>query len=674
MPVLVEDPYPGMTVGCYQLEDCLGRGGFGEVWRATALEGARVPRGHKVALKLALEPDYVELLRAEGALQLWLEHPGIVRVFEVNTAPPRPYVVMELVEGTNLREHLRAHGPLAVDEAEDLLFHLLEILEFTHARGVVHRDLKPGNILLARSGRVKLSDFGLGTSAGRLAGRLLVSEGLATRSGVTAAGTYPYLAPELRPGGAGGPRAVDGRADLYSVGVILFEVLTGRLPGGLERPSALRRGVPRRLDRVFELCYVADPRRRVRSVQALRRELIRGERRAMAARAAVLACAGALAAAVLVPPWGGPAVPPEHGQRAVAAARTAEVEGARARRTSFRAAPVMQAVRAAGATGAGAAFGATRRAEAPPPGAGAGARAGEAQAWAARGERLAAAGRWAVARECFRAALAALEPDGEDSAAPVDPAWREALQLRLEHAARRADAQAEAERLRAEAERLYREYLELAAGRAPGVARYYVVSRAAEARRLLRRAAWLEQDPQGGAPPGPAPESLLAALEAHLARELEQLKLHAREAERAGRLQEAHATLLLASGLASAPALREELQERAQALARRLAPGEAEGAEIAALLRQGERYEVLGRYDEAVECYTQALALGGAAEELEPRIRRARAAAWRQRGDVHFRRREWREALAAYQRSLELQEEARTRAALAQARALLERR
>ncbi|MHC4831457.1 MAG: serine/threonine-protein kinase, partial [Planctomycetota bacterium] len=278
------DLRPGLAIGRYLLEAPIGEGGFGAVWRARSL----AQPGKRFALKFALDPSYVRFLKKEGVLQLSLDHPSIVKMQEVHTEHDPPFVVMEYIEGHSLRHKLSEKGPLSIGDAENLLFHLLEVLEYTHARGVTHRDLKPENILIeSKTGRIKLTDFGLGQTRGRYLSDLIVSKGLLSGSASAIAGTFAYQAPEARRR----EDSVDHRADLYALGVVLFEVLTGRIPAGLELPSELRRGVPRRLDRVFRLAYTANPEQRVPDARRMREAMTRtrGEKLAPILAAAVLA-------------------------------------------------------------------------------------------------------------------------------------------------------------------------------------------------------------------------------------------------------------------------------------------------------------------------------------------------------------------------------------------------
>ena len=245
----------GTRVSEYVLEERIGDGGFGEVWRARH----RLWADHVVAVKFATSEEFVRQLRNEGVLQRQLQHPGIARVLGVDVSCERPYVLSEFVPGGSLRELLRRRGRLPAGEALELLRQILDALRHAHERGVLHLDIKPENILLTADGRTKIADFGL---ARPLSGSdsLAISGKLATEKSVT--GTLPYLAPEQRSGNGGAARGkLDARTDLYALGVVLFEMLTGALPEGAELPRQLDPDLPRWTDRLVSRLYARLDRR-----------------------------------------------------------------------------------------------------------------------------------------------------------------------------------------------------------------------------------------------------------------------------------------------------------------------------------------------------------------------------------------------------------------------------
>lgn len=237
----------GDTLGSYRLEARVGAGGMGTVYRARSGEGAAVAVKF-MSPALAAEPDVVARFRREVKMLESLEHPSIVQVLDHGEHQGVPWFAMELVEGTDLRTRL-ASGPLGVEEAGAVFVPLLDALSHAHARGVVHRDLKPANVLLCPGG-AKLADFGIA--------RLdLEAAASVTRLTETAAilGTFPYMSPEQRAG-----QNVDRRSDLFSVGVMLYEAFTGKLPqGAFALPSRKNPALPVKLDGVISTLLQPDP-------------------------------------------------------------------------------------------------------------------------------------------------------------------------------------------------------------------------------------------------------------------------------------------------------------------------------------------------------------------------------------------------------------------------------
>lgn len=207
----------GMHIGGrYRLEALLGRGGMGEVWRA---HDPRLDR--KVAIKF-LPPDLadghvVDRFHREARVTARLQHPGITQVFDSGAQDGRLHLVMELLDGRDLGSVLQdGKSGLPVRRAVDLAAQVAEALSYAHRADIVHRDIKPANLMLVDGGRVKVCDFGI-------AGFVHADSGL-TREG-SLMGTPDYMAPEQCRG-----LRVDGRADLYALGCVLFALLTGRPP------------------------------------------------------------------------------------------------------------------------------------------------------------------------------------------------------------------------------------------------------------------------------------------------------------------------------------------------------------------------------------------------------------------------------------------------------------
>jgi len=223
-----------------QLEilECLGRGGMGVVYKARQKSLDRF-----VALKLLApervgDPAFAERFAREAQALARLRHPNIVTVHDFGNAGGFYYLLMEYVDGVNLRQAMKA-GRFTPEQALGIVPPVCDALQYAHEHGVVHRDIKPENLLLDRAGRVMIADFGiakmLGTGAPAPA-----AEGAPPAAETQPAGTPQYMAPEQRDT----PGRVDHRADIYSLGVVFYEMLTGELPAGkIEAPSARMRGV-----------------------------------------------------------------------------------------------------------------------------------------------------------------------------------------------------------------------------------------------------------------------------------------------------------------------------------------------------------------------------------------------------------------------------------------------
>ena len=218
-----------MLSGRYRVEELIGRGGMATVYR-----GYDVTLGRPVAIKilkrdLADDDAFRTRFRLEAQAASRMSHPAIVRVYDAGEDTdgehPLPYIVMELVDGTTLRDVL-ATGTVSQDDAVRYTDGILEALAYSHRAGVVHRDIKPGNVMITSRGQVKVMDFGIARA---------VSDSSSTVAETTSIiGTASYFSPEQAKG-----EPVDARADLYSVGVVLYELLTGRTPFRGDSPVAV---------------------------------------------------------------------------------------------------------------------------------------------------------------------------------------------------------------------------------------------------------------------------------------------------------------------------------------------------------------------------------------------------------------------------------------------------
>jgi serine/threonine protein kinase len=211
----------GLVLGRYVILDRLGRGSMGRVYRAL-----HRPMGRVVALKV-IDPDVAcrrgALARFRREMQLVgrLDHPNVVRAFDADRVGSVPYIAMEYLRGRSLDQISQAAGPLPPGDVANYARQAALGLAHAHARGVVHRDVKPSNLMVGRSGELKILDFGVGTIAGTRPGD--AAPGL-TADGLTV-GTVEYMSPEQAAG-----RPVDGRSDLFSLGCVMYHLLTGRLP------------------------------------------------------------------------------------------------------------------------------------------------------------------------------------------------------------------------------------------------------------------------------------------------------------------------------------------------------------------------------------------------------------------------------------------------------------
>jgi serine/threonine protein kinase/tetratricopeptide (TPR) repeat protein len=275
---------PGARLGPYEILSPLGQGGMGEVYRA------RDPRlGREVAIKVlpadvANHPDRLSRFEREAKAVAALNHPNLVTLHSIEEANGVRFLTMELVDGQSL-DQLVVPGGLPLARALDLSIAITEALIAAHQKGVVHRDLKPANVMVSRDGRVKVLDFGLaklhepeavGASMVPTMDQPISAVGLVL-------GTLPYMSPEQLRGAA-----VDARSDVFSLGVLIYELVTGKRPFGgatsVEVSSAIlrdppppvstgRANVPGDLDRILSRCLEKDPERRTQTAKDVRNEL-----------------------------------------------------------------------------------------------------------------------------------------------------------------------------------------------------------------------------------------------------------------------------------------------------------------------------------------------------------------------------------------------------------------
>ena len=266
---------PGTKLGPYEIVALIGAGGMGEVYRA---RDSRLKR--EVAVKilpraLSADADRLRRFEQEALATAALNHPNILAVFDIGTSDGSPYVVSELLEGETLRDRLRG-GPIPLRKALDYALHTAHGLAAAHEKGIIHRDLKPENIFLTNDGRVKILDFGLAklTQAEPGANTSLATVSHGTEAGVVL-GTAGYMSPEQVRG-----KALDTRADIFSFGAILYEMLSGKRAfhgdTGADTLSAIlkedppdlsqtNRNVSPALERIVQHCLEKKPEARFHS-------------------------------------------------------------------------------------------------------------------------------------------------------------------------------------------------------------------------------------------------------------------------------------------------------------------------------------------------------------------------------------------------------------------------
>jgi serine/threonine-protein kinase len=221
---------PRLLGGRYELDGIVGRGGMAEVFRARDIRLDRIVAVKTLREDLARDQTFQARFRREAQSAASLNHPSIVAVYDTGEDmlghTPVPYIVMEYVDGRTLRDLLRDDRRLLPERAVEITDGVLRALDYSHRNGIVHRDIKPGNVMLTRSGDVKVMDFGIARA---------VSDAQATMTQTAQViGTAQYLSPEQARG-----ERVDARSDLYSTGCLLYELLTGRPPFTGDSPVAI---------------------------------------------------------------------------------------------------------------------------------------------------------------------------------------------------------------------------------------------------------------------------------------------------------------------------------------------------------------------------------------------------------------------------------------------------
>lgn len=296
---MAESPYR-IGGGRYEIRSLIGRGGMAEVHQAYDTLLSRVVAIKMLRIDLAKDTVFLTRFRREALASASLNHENIVQVYDtgeqVVAAPDGtevhvPYIVMELVEGHTVHQLLTDGQPVPINEAVEIMSGVLNALEYSHKRGLVHRDIKPGNVMLTNSGKIKVMDFGIAHA--------LEDSGQTMTSTDAVVGTAQYLSPEQARG-----ETVDTRSDLYSCGCMLFELLTGRAPFKGDSavsvayqhvaempplPSAIAADISPELDRMVMKSLAKRPEERYQDAAAMRSDMVR-------------AAAGAAISAPMLPP------------------------------------------------------------------------------------------------------------------------------------------------------------------------------------------------------------------------------------------------------------------------------------------------------------------------------------------------------------------------------------
>jgi serine/threonine-protein kinase len=256
------------TVGEYRLTEFLGAGGMGEVYRAVHSKIGRVA-AVKVLTQATQSHGFVERFFNEARIQASLQHPNIATLYDFCEAAGQPCIIMEYVDGQTVAERVAAYGALPLAEAVYVFERVVEAVEYIHCHGIIHRDIKSNNIKVSSEGQVKLLDFGIAKAQ--------TSPGLTQVGSVI--GTLQYLAPELIRGGT-----ADARGDIWALGVLLYETVTGRVPfeattvgdlcDKIDRvayapPAQLNPEVPREVAHIISRCLRKNPAERYASARDL---------------------------------------------------------------------------------------------------------------------------------------------------------------------------------------------------------------------------------------------------------------------------------------------------------------------------------------------------------------------------------------------------------------------
>ena len=263
------DKYIGRLLdGRYEILEAIGLGGMAVVYKARCHRLNRLVAIKILKDELSKDEEFRNRFHGESQAVAKLNHPNIMSVHDVSTHEGTDYIVMELIDGITLKQYMEKKGTLNWKETLHFAMQIAKALEHAHSQGIVHRDIKPHNVMVLKNGSAKVTDFGIA--------RLMSQSNTLTKE---ALGSVHYISPEQAKGGR-----VDNRSDIYSLGVVMYEMMTGRAPydgdspvavaiqhinGGAAMPSTLNPNIPGGLEQIIMKCMATDPGQRYNSATAL---------------------------------------------------------------------------------------------------------------------------------------------------------------------------------------------------------------------------------------------------------------------------------------------------------------------------------------------------------------------------------------------------------------------